>query len=61
MGQAKDAADKPAGNGPTRAYEKSHTKPDNNQFKIDFCWHLRSPPSETARTKLPRKAFSINS
>jgi len=57
MGQAKDAADKPAGNGPTRAYEKSHTKPDNNQFKIDFCWHLRSPlPKQPEQNYLAKRS-----
>src|SRR5262249_23465914 len=40
MGQAKDAADQPVGNGPTPTYEKSHAKPDDNQFKIDLCRHL---------------------
>jgi len=44
MGKPKDAADKPGGNRPTRTNEKSHAKPDDDQFKIDFCRHLNLPP-----------------
>jgi hypothetical protein len=40
MSQAKDAADKPRGNGPARTCEKSYASPDNNQFKIDLRRHL---------------------
>ena len=43
MGKAKDAADKPGGNRPTRTNEKSHAKPDDDQFKIDLCRHLNLP------------------
>jgi hypothetical protein len=39
MSEAKDAADKPRGNGPARTCEKSHAKPDDNQFKIDLYRH----------------------
>jgi hypothetical protein len=43
MSQAKDATNKPRGNGPARACEKSHASPDDNQFNIDLCRHLISP------------------
>jgi hypothetical protein len=40
MGQAKDASNKPRGNGPARAGKKSNASPNDNQLKIDLRWHL---------------------
>ena len=53
MSQAKDAADKPCGNGPARTCEKSYASPDNNQFKIDLRRHLIFPFRVSAIAAVP--------
>jgi len=44
MSQAKDATNKPRGNGPARAGKESHASPNDNQLNIDLRRHL-IPPS----------------
>jgi hypothetical protein len=43
MSEAKDATNKPRGNGPARAGKKSHASPNDNQLKIDLRRHLIRP------------------
>ena len=44
MSQAKDATNKPRGNGPaSRAGKESHASPNDNQLNIDLRRHLIPP------------------
>jgi hypothetical protein len=43
MSQAKDATNKPRGNGPARAGKESHASPNDNQLNIDLRRHLIPP------------------